>query len=112
MFSKAPAIFFFFTAIVTFLTGVLGLTILAALFFAERIVVVRDAQKRHGISDSSPSRLGGVTIFVSVLIYVIVAQSMDDEISGYIQGVQSDSIAGYAFLALIISLIGLADDLN
>ena len=112
MFSKAPAIFLFFTAIVSFLTWVLGLTTLAALFLAERIVVVRDAQKRHGISDSSPSRLGGVAIFVSMLVYVILAQWMDDEISGYIKGVQSDSIASYAFLALIISLVGLADDLN
>lgn len=94
------------------LAGALGGITLAALYLVAKYRFVRDPNEKHGISVSKPSRLGGLVIFVTLVVYLISSTQVDPSFAAYLLKGESELIAGYAFLSVLIGVIGLADDLN
>ena len=92
--------------------GALAALTLGALYFAAKSPFVKDSANKHGISSQGSSRLGGVVIFSSLLLYLSVSPWVDQELEGLLLKGQERLVVDYAFLAFVVALIGLADDLN
>ena len=92
--------------------GILGLITFVLLIWASTAPVIRDAESKHGIGVSEPSRLGGLVILVSLSLYLSISPLLSETLA---VGLQQDSLFGgqsYVFLALMIGLVGFADDLR
>ena len=92
--------------------GILGLITFVLLIWASTAPIIRDAETKHGIGVSEPSRLGGLVILVSLSLYLSISPLLSETLA---VGLQQDSLFGgqsYVFLALLIGLVGFADDLR
>ena len=92
--------------------GILGLITFVLLIWASTVPVIRDAESKHGIGVSEPSRLGGLVILVSLGLYLSISPLLSETLA---IGLQQDSLLSgqsYVFLALLIGLVGFADDLR
>ena len=71
-----------------------------------------DQQKKHGIASSNSSRLGGIVIFFSLMAYLAVSPYVNQTFSGRLLQAEEQLIVDYGLLALLIALVGFADDLR
>ncbi|MEK9876997.1 MAG: MraY family glycosyltransferase [Betaproteobacteria bacterium] len=92
--------------------GVLGLITFVLLIWASTAPIIRDSENKHGIGSSEPSRLGGLVILFSLSLYLSISPLLSETLA---IGLQQDSLLSgqsYVFLALLIGLVGFADDLR
>ena len=92
--------------------GVLGLITFVLLIWASTAPIIRDSENKHGIGSSEPSRLGGLVILFSLSLYLSISPLLRETLA---IGLQQDSLLSgqsYIFLALLIGLVGFADDLR
>ena len=94
--------------------GLISVITLALLYWLSSRRFGVDREGKHGISQKDSSRLGGIAIFVSVLLFSVGAPWLSDSVAILIElnGDEIDTINGYQWLACGIGLIGLADDIN
>ena len=94
--------------------GLISVITLALLYWLSSRPFGVDREGKHGISQKDSSRLGGIAIFVSVLLFSVVAPWLSDSVALLIElnGDELGAIGGYHWLALVIGLVGLADDIN
>ena len=95
--------------------GLISVITLALLYWLSSRPFGVDREGKHGISQKDSSRLGGIAIFISVVLFSVGAPWLSDSVSTLI-GVeelnQSGTVKGYEWLAICIGLVGLADDVN
>jgi len=94
--------------------GLISVVTLALLYWLSSRPFGVDREGKHGISQKDSSRLGGIAIFISVLLFSVGAPWLSDSVALLIEldGDEIDSIRGYHWLACMIGLVGLADDVN
>ena len=94
--------------------GLISVVTLALLYWLSSRPFGVDREGKHGISQKDSSRLGGIAIFISVLLFSVGAPWLSDSVALLIEldGDEIDSIRGYHWLACMIGLGGLADDVN
>ena len=94
--------------------GLISVITLALLYWLSSRPFGVDREGKHGISQKDSSRLGGIAIFVSVLLFSVGAPWLSDSVALLIElnGDELGAIGGYHWLALVIGLVGLADDIN
>ena len=94
--------------------GLISVITLALLYWLSSRRFGVDREGKHGISQKDSSRLGGIAIFVSVLLFSVGAPWLSDSVALLIElnGDEIGTINGYQWLACVIGLVGLADDTN
>ena len=94
--------------------GLISVMTLALLYWLSSRPFGVDREGKHGISQKNSSRLGGIAIFVSVLLFSVGAPWLSDSVALLIElnGDEISTIRGYQWLACVIGLVGLADDIN
>lgn len=94
--------------------GLISVLTLALLYWLSSRPFGVDREGKHGISQKDSSRLGGIAIFFSVLLFSVGAPWLSDSVALLIEpdGDKLGTITGYHWLAFSIGLVGFADDIN
>ena len=86
----------------------MGLITLFLVFWLSGQEYAVDSVAKHGISIGSSSRLGGVSIFSALAIYLIIGPIFDTSVMELLN--QDSLIYEVGFFSVLIGMIGLADD--
>ena len=92
--------------------GSLGIITCILLIWVSTAPLIRDSENKHGIGTSEPSRLGGLVILVSLTLYLSISPLLTETLAIGLQQGSVLSEMNYIFLALLIGLVGFADDLR
>jgi UDP-GlcNAc:undecaprenyl-phosphate/decaprenyl-phosphate GlcNAc-1-phosphate transferase len=93
--------------------GLISVLTLALLHWLSLRPFAVDREGKHGISQKDSSRLGGIAILVSVLLFSLGAPWLSDSVALLIEHENSQlKFEGYEWLAVCIGLVGLLDDFD